>query len=47
MTEKLGFFAADIIPYLCGYAHLTNTRLLALLGDPDASTYELLSSASR
>jgi hypothetical protein len=40
-------FAADIIPYLCGYAHLTNTRLLALLGDPDASTYELLSSVSR
>lgn len=37
-------FAADIIGYLCGYAHLTNTRSLALLGDPDASAYELLFS---
>jgi hypothetical protein len=36
--------AADIIGYLCGYAHLTDTRLLALLGDPDASEYELLFS---
>ena len=35
-------FAADIIGYLCGYAHLTNTRSLALLGDPDDSAYELL-----
>jgi hypothetical protein len=34
-------FAADIIGYLCGYAHLTNTRSLALIGDPDASAYEL------
>lgn len=34
----------DIIGYLCGYAHLTNTRLVALLGDPDASAYELLFS---
>ncbi len=37
-------FAAHIIAYLCGYAHLTNTRSLALLGDPDASAYELLFS---
>ena len=37
-------FAADIIGYLCGYAHLTNTRSLAPLGDPDASAYELLFS---
>ena len=37
-------FAADIIGYLCGYAHLTNTRSLALLGDPDASAYEPLFS---
>ncbi len=37
-------FAADIIGYLCGYAHLTNTRSLALLGDPDASAHELLFS---
>ena len=37
-------FAADIIGYLVGYANLTNTRSLALLGDPDASAYELLFS---
>ena len=30
-------FAANIIGYLVGYANLTNTRSLALLGDPDAS----------
>jgi hypothetical protein len=35
-------FAADIIGYLVGYANLTTTRSLALLGDPDASAYELL-----
>ena len=29
---------------LVGYAQLTNTRVLALLGDPDASAYELLFS---
>ena len=39
-------FAADLIGYLVGYANLTNTRLLALLGDPDASAYELLFSFS-
>jgi hypothetical protein len=39
-------FAADIIGYLIGYANLTNTRSLALLGDPDASAYELLFSFS-
>ena len=27
-------FAAEIIGYLVGYANLTNTRSLALLGDP-------------
>ena len=37
---------ADIIGYLVGYANLTNTRSLALLGDPDASAYELLFSFS-
>jgi hypothetical protein len=37
-------FAADFIGYLCGYAHLTNTRSLALVGDPEASAYELLFS---
>jgi hypothetical protein len=35
-------FASDIIGYLFGYAHLTNTRSLALVGDPDANAYELL-----
>jgi hypothetical protein len=39
-------FAADIIGYLVGYANLTDTRSLALLGDPDASAYELLFSFS-
>jgi len=39
-------FAADIIGYLVGYANLTNTRSLALLGHPDASAYELLFSFS-
>jgi hypothetical protein len=37
-------FAAAIIGYLVGYASLTNTRSPALLGDPDASAYELLFS---
>src|SRR5271167_4395690 len=39
-------FAADIIGYLVGYASLTNTCSLALLGDPNASACELLSSFS-
>jgi hypothetical protein len=39
-------FAANIIGYLFGYAHLTNTRSLALLGDADARAYELLFSFS-
>jgi len=41
---KARLFAADIIGYLFGYAHLTNTRCLALIGDPDASAYEFLFS---
>jgi hypothetical protein len=39
-------FAADIIGYLFGYANLTNTRSLALLGDSNASAYESLFSFS-
>jgi len=39
-------FSTEIIGYLFGYAHLTNTRSLALLGDPDANPYELLFSFS-
>jgi hypothetical protein len=38
------FFAAEIIGYLFGYAQLTNTRSLALVGDSDAGAYELLFS---
>jgi hypothetical protein len=38
--------AAEIIGYLVGYTNLTNTRSLALLGDPAASAYELLFSFS-
>jgi hypothetical protein len=38
--------ASDIIRYLFGYAHLTNTRSLALVGDRDANAYELLFSFS-
>ena len=39
-------YSADIIGYLVGYARLSNTRSLALLGDPDGSAYELLFSFS-
>jgi hypothetical protein len=39
-------FGADIVGYLVGYAQLTTTRVLALLGDPDTSAYELLFSFS-
>jgi hypothetical protein len=39
-------FASDIIGYLFGYAHLTNTRSLALVGDPEANAYQLLFSFS-
>jgi hypothetical protein len=38
--------AADTIGYLLGYAHLTNTRTVALIGDPDAMAYEVLFSFS-
>ena len=35
---------AEAIGYLFGYSQLTDTRMLALLGDPDAQAYELLFS---
>jgi hypothetical protein len=35
-------FAADIVGYLFGYAQMTNARALALVGDPEAVSYELL-----
>jgi hypothetical protein len=38
--------AADTIGHLWGYARLTNTRSLALLGDPSAEAYEILFSFS-
>ena len=45
---KARLYGADIIGYLIGYlvgyANLTNTRSLALLGDPHAGAYELLFS---
>jgi hypothetical protein len=44
--QKARIFASDIIGYLFGYAHLTNTLSLTLAGDPDANAYELLFSFS-
>jgi len=38
--------AADTIGYLLGYAHLTNTRSLALIGDASEMAYEILFSFS-
>lgn len=38
--------AADTIGYLLGYAHLTNTRSLALIGNPSEMAYEILFSFS-
>jgi hypothetical protein len=38
--------AADTIGFLLGYAHLTNTRTVALIGDPDTMAYEVLFSFS-
>ena len=38
--------AANTIGYLLGYAHLTNTRSLALIGDADEMAYEILFSFS-
>jgi hypothetical protein len=43
---RLGPFPRKSSGYLFGYAHLTNTRSLALLGDQDANAYELLFSFS-
>lgn len=39
-------FAADVVGYLMGYAHLTDTRSLALVGDPADNAYEFLFSFS-
>ncbi len=47
-TEDSGTRAwdAEDIGYLLGYAWLTDTRTLALVGDPDAEVYEILFSFS-
>ena len=47
-TEDLEarLFAADVVGYLLGYAHLTDTRSLALVGDPVDNAYEFLFSFS-
>jgi hypothetical protein len=37
---------AETIGYSFGYAQLTNTRTLALIGDADARAYELVFSFS-
>jgi hypothetical protein len=39
-------YSAEIIGYPVGHADLSNTCALVLLGDPDASAYELLFSFS-
>ena len=39
-------FAADVVGYLMGYAQLTDTRSLALVGDSADSAYEFLFSFS-
>jgi hypothetical protein len=35
---------AEVTGYLLGYAQMTDTRMLALLGDPETQAYELLFS---
>src|ERR1035438_4506233 len=45
MTQRLGSMEPTLLATV-GYANLTNTRSLALLGDPDAGAYELLFSFS-
>ncbi len=36
--------AAEAIGYMLAYAQMTDTRMLALVGDPNADAYELLFS---
>ncbi|MDW5267413.1 MULTISPECIES: hypothetical protein [Acidobacteriaceae] len=38
--------ATESIGYLFAYAQMTDTRMLALIGDPEANAYELLFSFS-
>jgi hypothetical protein len=37
---------AEAIGYMLGFAQMTDTRMLALVGDPEADAYELLFSFS-
>jgi len=39
-------YGADAVGYLVEYAQVTDTRILALVGDPDAEAYEILFSFS-
>jgi hypothetical protein len=43
-SEQERATGAEVIGYLLGYAQMTDTRMLALLGDPEAQAYELLFS---
>jgi len=45
-NEEERAYGAEVIGYLAGYAQMTDTRILALLGDPEADAYELLFSFS-
>ena len=42
--EEQRAYGAEVIGYLLGYSQMTDTRMLALLGDPEAQAYELLFS---
>jgi len=44
--EEQRAYGAEAIGYYFGYAQLTDTRMLALLGDPVGKAYELLFSFS-
>ena len=46
IIQRLGSLRPTSSGTLVGYANLTNTRSLALLGEPDAGAYELLFSFS-
>jgi hypothetical protein len=45
-SEECRQIGSVIVGYLFGYAQLTDTRILALVGDPDAHAYEILLSFS-
>lgn len=45
-SEEDRAFGAEAIGYFLAYAQMTDTRMLALVGDPEADCYELLFSFS-